>query len=404
MDGVLVVAKPVGPTSHDVVGLVRRLAATKRVGHGGTLDPFASGVLPVFLGKATRLVEYHLGDRKRYRATVCFGATSTTDDLEGALSPVPGPPPTRATVETALGGFRGTIEQRPPAYSAIKVAGRRAYAMARAGQAVELAATIGDDRCDRDRRPGTRRPPASRWPSSTSRARRARTSARSPAISGRRWGAAPISARSSGRPAARSRWTRRLDLEAVRAAAEAGPAALAALLRPIDAGLELPTVVVPDVALAAIGRGQAIGVPAGAGTLQEGAPIRLVDEGGRLVAIARLVATKLAPDKVLLDAPAATEPAAHPGVTIRPAQGRAALRPDDGPLLVSIGVFDGLHLGHVWLLEHLVREARLLEAKAGRHHLRRAPGRDPARPGAAAPHGSGGAPRPARGRSASRSS
>src|SRR5512144_245942 len=81
MDGVLVVAKPVGPTSHDVVGLVRRLSATKRVGHGGTLDPFASGVLPVFLGKATRLVEYHLGATKRYRATICFGESSTTDDI-----------------------------------------------------------------------------------------------------------------------------------------------------------------------------------------------------------------------------------------------------------------------------------------------------------------------------------
>src|ERR1700751_5334160 len=139
MDGVLVVAKPVGPTSHDIVGLVRRLAATKRVGHGGTLDPFASGVLPVFLGKATRLVEYHLGDRKRYRATVCFGASSTTDDLEGALTPVAGPTPTQDALEAALDAFRGDIEQRPPAYSAIKVAGRRAYAMARAGRAVELA-------------------------------------------------------------------------------------------------------------------------------------------------------------------------------------------------------------------------------------------------------------------------
>src|SRR4051794_22243656 len=139
MDGVLVVAKPVGPTSHDVVGLVRRLSATKRVGHGGTLDPFASGVLPLFLGKATRLVEYHLGDRKRYRATVCFGASSTTDDLEGALTPAPGPAPTQDDVVTALEAFRGSIEQRPPAYSAIKVAGRRAYALARAGQSVELA-------------------------------------------------------------------------------------------------------------------------------------------------------------------------------------------------------------------------------------------------------------------------
>src|SRR3954453_18924829 len=139
MDGIMVVAKPVGPTSHDVVGLVRRLAATKRVGHGGTLDPFASGVLPLFLGKATRLVEYHLGDRKRYRATVCFGASSTTDDLEGALTPA-GTAPTREAVEAALESFRGEIDQTPPAFSAIKVAGRRAYAMARAGQPVELAA------------------------------------------------------------------------------------------------------------------------------------------------------------------------------------------------------------------------------------------------------------------------
>src|SRR6186997_2645656 len=139
LDGILIVDKPIGPTSHDVVGLVRRLAATKRVGHGGTLDPFASGVLPVFLGKATRLVEYHLGDRKRYRATVCFGATSTTDDLEGALTPGEAPAPDRAAVEAALPGLTGTIRQRPPAYSAIKLDGRRAYAIARAGGTVELA-------------------------------------------------------------------------------------------------------------------------------------------------------------------------------------------------------------------------------------------------------------------------
>ena len=83
LEGVLIVAKPAGPTSHDVVALVRRLSGTRRIGHGGTLDPFASGVLPLFLGGATRLVEYHLGDRKSYRATVCFGAFSTTDDLVG---------------------------------------------------------------------------------------------------------------------------------------------------------------------------------------------------------------------------------------------------------------------------------------------------------------------------------
>src|SRR6186997_3549117 len=113
LDGILVVAKPPGPTSHDVVALVRRLAATKRVGHGGTLDPFAAGVLPVFLGKATRVVEFHMGDRKRYRATVCFGASSTTDDLEGELTPGEAPAPDRAAVEAALPGLTGTIRQRP---------------------------------------------------------------------------------------------------------------------------------------------------------------------------------------------------------------------------------------------------------------------------------------------------
>jgi tRNA pseudouridine55 synthase len=139
LDGILLVRKPIGPTSHDVVAVVRRLSGTRRVGHGGTLDPFASGILAIFLGRATRIVEYHMTDRKRYRATVCFGASSTTDDLEGELTPVAGPAPDRAAVEAALDKFRGTITQVPPAYSAVKVAGRRAYALARAGKTPEIA-------------------------------------------------------------------------------------------------------------------------------------------------------------------------------------------------------------------------------------------------------------------------
>lgn len=139
LDGVLVVAKPSGPTSHDVVGLVRRLSSTRRVGHGGTLDPFAAGVLPIFLGRATRLAEYHLGGTKRYRATVCFGETSTTDDIDGTRTPIDGPPLTREAVEAALVAFTGPIQQIPPVYSAVQVEGRRAYQMARAGKSVELA-------------------------------------------------------------------------------------------------------------------------------------------------------------------------------------------------------------------------------------------------------------------------
>jgi tRNA pseudouridine55 synthase len=302
---VLVVAKPVGPTSHDVVGLVRRLAATKRVGHGGTLDPFASGVLPVFLGRATRLVEYHLGDRKRYRATVCFGASSTTDDLEGALTPAAGPAPSRSSVEAALAGFRGPIEQRPPAYSAIKVAGRRAYALARAGETVELAARAVTIHAIEilawdESTPGE---PVAIVDVECSAGTYIRSLARD--LGEAVGNAAYLGAltRTASGPFDLAAAT---DLDAIRAAAADGPAAVEALLLPIDAGLDLATVAVPDAALVAIARGQAIGVPAGTPALEPDTPVRLVDATGRLVAIARLTGTKLAPDKVLVDPPAST--------------------------------------------------------------------------------------------------
>ena len=301
LDGILVVNKAVGPTSHDVVGLVRRLAATKRVGHGGTLDPFAGGVLPIFLGKATRLVEYHLGDRKRYRATVCFGASSTTDDLEGALSPT-GSAPSRADVEAALNGFRGPIEQRPPAFSAIKVAGRRAYAMARAGQAVELApraVTIHAlDLISWDE--ATAGEPVAVLDVECTAGTYVRSLARD-------LGAAVGSGAYLGAltRTASGPFTIEIahDVDTIRAAAADGPEAIEARLLPIDAGLELATVTIPESLLLALARGQAIGVPADTGPLPADQPIRLVDGVGRLIAIARLDGTKLAPDKVLMDAP-----------------------------------------------------------------------------------------------------
>jgi hypothetical protein len=145
LDGILVLAKPAGPTSHDIVALVRRLSGVRRVGHGGTLDPFAAGVLPVFIGRATRVVEYHLTDEKAYRAVVAFGARSTTDDLEGELTPGDSPVPSREAVEAALEPFRGTIEQVPPDYSAVRVAGRRAYELARHGQEARAQIASGRD-------------------------------------------------------------------------------------------------------------------------------------------------------------------------------------------------------------------------------------------------------------------
>lgn len=137
--GILNVHKAPGWTSHDVVARVRRLAGQKRVGHAGTLDPLAEGVLPVLLGRATRLADAIQAGEKRYAAEVRLGQATSTDDAEGEIvSTRPVPRLDEATIEAALAQFRGTISQTPPAYSAVKVHGQRAYALARRGQAPAL--------------------------------------------------------------------------------------------------------------------------------------------------------------------------------------------------------------------------------------------------------------------------
>lgn len=139
--GLLVVDKPAGPTSHDAVDLARRSLGTRRVGHFGTLDPFASGLLVLGVGPATRLAPFCVEHPKTYRATVLLGARSDTDDIAGRVEDVPAPAvPDRAAVERACGGWEGSVLQVPPAYSAKHVEGGRAYALARAGRAVTLDA------------------------------------------------------------------------------------------------------------------------------------------------------------------------------------------------------------------------------------------------------------------------
>jgi len=139
MNGFLNLNKPFGITSHDAVARVRRLVGRGiKVGHGGTLDPAATGVLPLALGQATRLVEYLAAARKGYRATVRLGITTSTDDAEGAVvAELPVPALDRSTLEQALDAFRGTIQQVPPMYSAIHHGGKRLYDLARAGETVE---------------------------------------------------------------------------------------------------------------------------------------------------------------------------------------------------------------------------------------------------------------------------
>jgi tRNA pseudouridine55 synthase len=141
LHGFLTIDKPAGMTSHDVVARVRRLSRQKRVGHGGTLDPAATGVLPVGLGEATRLLEYLVEGRKRYLATIMLGRTTTTDDAEGeTLVERAVPPLTAEQLHKVLASFTGIIQQVPPMYSAIQVEGRRLYDLARQGQELELAA------------------------------------------------------------------------------------------------------------------------------------------------------------------------------------------------------------------------------------------------------------------------
>ncbi len=138
MNGIINILKPPGMTSHDAVSYIRRVFAMKKVGHAGTLDPAAAGVLPVFLGSATRLIEYSTEAAKSYRVEVTFGfETDTGDDTGKVTQTGPCELPARQRLEEVLATFIGAITQIPPVYSAIKVDGKKLYELARAGIAVE---------------------------------------------------------------------------------------------------------------------------------------------------------------------------------------------------------------------------------------------------------------------------
>ena len=140
MDGILVIDKPAGITSHDVVTRARRILHERRIGHTGTLDPFATGVLVIMLGKATRLAQFLSGVDKEYEAIIRLGYSTDTGDLTG--NPISGPAAqtpgwTEQQIEAALQTMRGDIDQVPPMYSAKKVEGKKLYELARRGLSVE---------------------------------------------------------------------------------------------------------------------------------------------------------------------------------------------------------------------------------------------------------------------------
>lgn len=140
INGWLVIDKPLGVTSTDVVNRVRRKLDARKVGHGGTLDPLATGLLPLAFGEATKTVAYVMEGDKTYRFTLRWGVATTTDDAEGEVVATSDIRPDRAAIEAVMPQFQGLVSQVPPAFSAIKVDGQRAYDLARDGEQVELSA------------------------------------------------------------------------------------------------------------------------------------------------------------------------------------------------------------------------------------------------------------------------
>jgi tRNA pseudouridine55 synthase len=382
MDGILVVAKDPGFTSHDVVALIRRLTATRRAGHGGTLDPFAAGVLPVFLGLGTRTVEYHMADDKAYRATICFGATSETDDRDGELVPGSGPAPTRDAVEAALVDFRGRILQRPPDYSALKVGGRRAYQLARQGTPADLpprAVTIKRldlvewDASDPER-------PTAVLEIECGAGTYIRALARD---LGERLGCGAYLGALTRTASGPFRLAAARSLDEIRGAAARGPEALAALLLPIDAGLEgIPEATLTADEVIAVSRGQQV-KPVHRPQVEPGSRVRLMAEDRALVGVASWKAGRLVPEKIFLAPPppagraaeaeagadGTSAPTTPPPVEARlrvvdpdkhmvVVGGLGALTAELGRLYIAVGVFDGLHRGHLYLLRELRRAAR----------------------------------------------
>jgi tRNA pseudouridine55 synthase len=305
IDGILVINKPAGPTSHDIVALVRRLTSVRRVGHGGTLDPFAMGVLPVFIGRATRMVEYHLSDEKRYRASVVFGARSTTDDLDGEMTPSDGPAPTREAVEAALGSFRGSIEQVPPDHSAVHVDGKRAYEVARGGDKPELKSRhvvihslelTGWDTADPDR-------PLAELEVHCSAGTYVRSLARD---LGERLGSGAYLGSLTRTASGPFTLDMAHDLDHVREQLAHGDTE--ELLLPPDAGLDaIPQVQIRPSDREALARGQIIGLHSPLsrpeGVIEpgdQGPLVRVVDDDGRLAAMAHVRKGRIYPTKVFV--------------------------------------------------------------------------------------------------------
>jgi tRNA pseudouridine55 synthase len=291
VNGWLVLDKPAGMTSTQAVGAVRRLFDARKAGHAGTLDPLATGILPVALGEATKTVPYAVEGRKDYEFTVRWGAATDTDDAEGCVVALSEARPAPEAIEALLANFTGEILQVPPAFSAVKVDGERAYDLARGGETVELEArpvhieALALRGCpDRDTAVF-----AARCSKGTYVRALARDMGRALGCLGHVVALRRTRVGCFGGPQA-------VGLEELRAAAEEGEAALQRLLRPVEAVLE-------DLAALSVGHDDAARLLRGQPVLVRGHGLYAPGPAyatcrGRLVAVGRIERGEMHPTRV----------------------------------------------------------------------------------------------------------
>jgi tRNA pseudouridine55 synthase len=293
--GWLVLDKPVGMTSTHAVAVVKRLFSAKRAGHAGTLDPLASGSLPIALGEATKTVPFVVDGRKTYVFTVRWGEERDTDDAEGRVVGTSQDRPTRAAIKALLPRFLGTIEQLPPRFSAIKIQGERAYDLAREGEIVEIAPrSVTIYRLDIHDMPD---PDHTVFIAECGKGTYVRALARDFGRALASLGHVSALRRTSVNPFAEADMIPLERMEALCHRATAGEGTLAAILLPVETALDdIPALAVSPADAARLNRGQAVLLRGRDAAVMRGTV--QVASGGQLVAIAEIDRGEIVPKRV----------------------------------------------------------------------------------------------------------
>lgn len=298
LDGWLIIDKPPGVTSTDVVNRVRRALDAQKAGHGGTLDPLATGVLPIAFGAATKTVPYVMDGTKLYRFTLRFGEARETDDADGKVTETTGERPADEQIRAALPRFLGDIMQVPPAFSAVKIAGERAYDMAREGRAPVLEPRPARvDRFEMIERPD---PDHAVFEVASGKGVYMRSLARDLAMACGTLGHVAALRRLRVGPFTESQ---AIPLDKVRATDDTAPASPDLLLPVVTALADIPALPVTDAEASDLRHGQAISLVMLIGRIPgsadpQGGLVRAM-AGGRVIGLARLEDGMLKPERVL---------------------------------------------------------------------------------------------------------